>query len=470
MGFLNTIVNQFNALVGRNQDFDQLLAAKDISRVISYMTDNSAKVNHAIKEYDIAAHEIMKRPDKTINDKNGKYIRTQKRWRLPIPYQVFINEISLVFLYGRAVKWTQSSEGTDDAFQAFKDLIKNVRFDSKIRQCKRLAGAETESAMLFRVYRNSEGKPDVQIRVLAKSKGDEIRAMWDQYERLITAGWGYYLRENGVINYHFDIYTAGVIYRCTRANMGWEVIEEPNPIGKIPLILFNQPKEWDGVEHMIEREEYIGSRSADVNDYFSDPAVVATADILNNLPEKESESKVYILKEKGQINYLTWDSAPESKKLEIEWLEKHILSKSFTPNIDFDNMKGLTNVSGKALKQMMVLADIKAAKHKEIHDELLDRVSSLCKAVIGNVLNYGIKAQCDNLIIGHEFQEPFGEDIKDTIDNLAKSVNAGGMSTETFVELNPLVKDTAIELTRLDKEGAKKQKAAIDSLFNPTGV
>lgn len=213
---------------------------------------------------------------------------------------------------------------------------------------------------------------------------------------------------------------------------------------------------------MIEREEYIGSRSADVNDYFADPAVVATADILNNLPEKESESKVYILKEKGQVEYLTWDSAPESKKQEIDWLEKHILSKSFTPNIDFDNMKGLTNVSGKALKQMMILADVKAAKHKEIHDELLDRVASLCKSIIGNVTNYGIKAQCENLIIGHDFQEPFGEDIKDTIANLVASIDAGGMSTETFVELNPLIKDSATELIRLAEDISKKQAVQTD--------
>jgi len=462
MSLLSSIYNQFNALVGRNQEFDKLLSAKDISRVISYMNDNSAKVNHAIQEYDVLSHEIMKRPDKVIKGKDGQYIRTQKRWRLPIPYQVFINEIALVFLYGRAVKWMQQSENTEEAFQAFKDMLKSVRFDSKIRQCKRLAGAETESAMLFRVFRNAEGKPDVQIRVLAKSKGDDIRAMWDQYEKLITAGWGYYLKEDGVINYHFDVYTSDIIYRCTRANMGWQVVEELNPIGKIPFILFNQPKEWDGVSPMIEREEYIGSRTADVNDYFSDPAIVATADILNSMPEKESESKIYITKEKASVEYLTWDSAPESKKQEIEWLEKHILSKSFTPNIDFDNMKGLTNVSGKALKQMMILADIKAAKHKEIHDELLDRVSSLCKSILGNVTNYGLKTQCENLIIGHEFQEPFGEDIKDTIDNLVASVENGGMSTETFVELNPLVKNAATELIRLGEESAKKQATSTD--------
>ena len=462
MRLINVLLNNFNALIGRNQEFDKLVASKDIGRIITGMQDNSARVTKSLLEYETKTHKIMKREDKIITDKKGNYVRTQKRWRLPIPYQTFINEIALVFLYGRPVKWIQQSEGTDEAFQAFKDMMKSIRFDSNIRQCKRLAGAETESAMLFRVFRNSQNKPDVQIRVLAKSKGDDIRTMWDQYGNLICAGWGYYLREDGNVNYHFDLYAASKIHRCSRVNMGWEVKTENNPVGKIPMIIFQQRKEWDGVEDMIEREEYIGSKTADVNDYFADPAVVATADIINGLPDKESESKLYILKEKGQIEYLTWDSAPEAKEKELEWLEKHILSKSFTPNIDFDNMKSLSNVSGKALKQMMILADIKAAKHKETHDELLDRISNLGKSIVGNVLNYGLKTQCENLNIGHEFQEPFGEDIKEVIQELIDTKDAGGMSTETFLELHPLIQDSTTEMERLDAEAAARRDQADD--------
>ncbi len=454
MSLINVLLNNFNALIGRNQEFDKLVASKDIGRIIASMEDNNGRVAKTLQEYETRTHKIMKREDKIITDKKGNYVRTQKRWRLPIPYQTFINEISLVFLYGRPVKWVQQSENTDDAFQAFKEMMKSIRFDSKIRQCKRLAGAETESAMLFRVFRNSKNQPDVQIRVLAKSKGDDIRTMWDQYGNLVCAGWGYYVREDGNVNYHFDLYTATHIHHCARVNMGWEVKTELNPVGKIPMIIFQQRSEWDGVEAMIEREEYIGSKTADVNDYFADPAVVATADIINSLPDKESESKLYILKEKGQVEYLTWDSAPESKKQEIEWLEKHILSKTFTPNIDFDNMKSLSNVSGKALKQMMILADIKAAKHKETHDELLDRISNLGKSIVGNVLNYGLKTQCENLVIGHEFQEPFGEDIKEVIQELIGTKDAGGMSTETFLELHPLIQDSTTEMDRLKAEAA----------------
>ena len=460
MGFIQMFTNYLNAVVGRNQEFEELIKAKDISRVKELFTTREALTAEAMKEYDPKQHEIMSRPDKILKNPKGERKGTLKRWKLPINYPQYINEIALVFIYGRPIKWTNQSEGTDKAFSAFQDLIKRTRFDSKVRQCKRLAGAETQSAMLFRVFRNNENKPDCQIRVLAKSKGDEIYARWDMYENLVSFAWGYYVKDSSTeTSYHFDIFTPDVIYRCKRVLTGWEVVEEQNPIGKIPVILFQQDKEWKGVEPLIEREEYIGSRTADTNDYFADPMFIVDTDIIKNMPDKNDENKTLISKGKDDVSkaahYLTWDSAPESKQKEIEWLQKHILTKTFTPNIDFESMKGLSNVSGKALKQMMLLADIKAQRHKEVHDELLDRTGNLVIAIIGNVLNIALRGECNNLVIGHEFQEPFGEDIKETIENIAKAKDAEMLSTEGAIELNPLVKDKEQELKRIEKENAE---------------
>ncbi len=460
MGFIQMFTNYLNAVVGRNQEFEELIKAKDISRVKELFATREALTAEAMKEYDPKQHEIMDRADKILKNPKGERKGTLKRWKLPINYPQYINEISVVFIYGRPVKWTNQSEGTDNAFKAFQDLIKRTRFDSKVRQCKRLAGAETQSAMLFRVFRNNESKPDCQIRVLAKSKGDEIYARWDMYENLVSFAWGYYVKDSSTsTSYHFDIFTPDVIYRCKRVLTGWEVVEEANPIGKIPVILFQQDKEWKGVEPLIEREEYIGSRTADTNDYFADPMFVVNSEIIKNMPEKGDENKTLISKGSDDVSkvahYLTWDSAPESKQKEIEWLQKHILTKTFTPNIDFENMKGLSNVSGKALKQMMLLADIKASKHKEVHDELLDRTGNLIISIIANVLNIALRGECSKLVVGHEFQEPFGEDIKETIENIAKAKDYDMLSTEGAVELNPLVKDKEQELKRIEKEAAE---------------
>lgn len=459
--------NYLNSVVGRNQEFDDLIKAKDITRVKELFTTRDELTTEAMKEYDIRQHDIMFRPDKILKNAKGDRRGVVKRWKLPVNYPQFINEVALVFIYGRPVKWANASDGTDNAFRAFKDVIKNTHFDSKIRQCKRLAGAETQSAMLFRVFRNNENKPDCQIRVLAKSKGDEIYARWDMYENLVSFAWGYYCKDSSTeTSYHFDIYLPEVIYRCKRELTGWEVIEEENPIGKIPVILFQQDKEWKGVEPLIEREEYIGSRTADTNDYFSDPYFIVNADIIKNLPEKGDENKTLVFKGSEDASkaayYLTWDSAPDSKQKEIEWLQKHILNKTFTPNIDFDSMKGLSNVSGKALKQMMLLADIKASRHKEVHDELLDRASSLILSIVGNVLDVSLRSECEKTKIEHEFQEPFGEDIKEMIENIAKSKDAEMLSTEGAIELNPLVKDKYIELKRLKKEAAESAQRQRD--------
>ena len=119
MGFFNVIKNEVKAAVGYQQNFTALLEAKDISRALNYMQDRSGFAEKALLEYKVENHEVMKRQDKAVYDKKGNFLRWQKRWKIPIPYQSFINEIALVFLYGRPVKWTQRSKGTDYAFEQY---------------------------------------------------------------------------------------------------------------------------------------------------------------------------------------------------------------------------------------------------------------------------------------------------------------------------------------------------------------
>lgn len=476
MVLFDILRNSMNSILGRKQEFDELLALGDIDAVRSQMTTNGAQALAAMKEYNIRTHSVMLREDKILTDKKGKMRKKVSVAKLPIPYQQYINEIALVFLYGRPVKWSQLSDGTDAVFDKFQDVIKRTRFDSKIRECKRIAGAETESAMLFRVFKDDKtGEPDVQIRVLAKSKGDDIYTRFDQYENLISVAWGYRVREkeNKVVE-HFDIFTPEIIYRCKHGMLGWDVEEEPNLIGKIPIILFQQEKEWHGVEPLIEREEMIASRTADTNDYFAEPIAVFDADAIKNLPEKDAVGKSLYVKS-GQkttdaMHYVTWDSAPESKKDEIEWLQNQILTNSFTPHITLDTLKSLSTLSAKALRTVMMLADIKASKRKEKHDELLDRTASLVLAIIGNVLDVSLHGQCEQASIGHEFQEPFGEDVSDDIDNILKAYDGGIQSRETSVEQNPLVKDVTRELERLKAEQEERQQQQMSIFGDAAGA
>ena len=92
-----------------------------------------------------------------------------------------------------------------------------------------------------------------------------------------------------------DIYKDDTVYYCKRVSVGWEVKAIPNVIGKIPVILFEQELEHEGTQPMIHRVESMESTDADVNDRFANPAMVATAEVLNSLPKAEEEAKLFIL-------------------------------------------------------------------------------------------------------------------------------------------------------------------------------
>lgn len=125
---------------------------------------------------------------------------------------------------------------------------------------------------------------------------------------------------------------------------------------------------------------------------------------------------------------------------------------SFTPNISFETLKSVSQLSAKALKTVMLLADIKASMRKESHDELLDRTASVITEIIGNVLDISLRKECDNLVVEHEFQEPFGEDIADALKNIVTAYDAGIMSRESSVVANPLVKDGHAEMKKVEAD------------------
>lgn len=474
MSLIQTITNNIKAAVGYQQSFDELLASNDVTRAVAMMTAHSEKAMRHLQEYEISTHKVMERKDRAVLDSKGNFLRWSKRNKIPIPYQKFINEIALVFLYGRPVKWTQLSENTDYAYSFYKEIMREIRFDSCVRQAKRAAGAEGVSAILYHVYREeATNKPKLLLNVLSKKSGDDIYTIKDQYKRLRAFGWGYYLTEEGNRTvHHIDIYTADTIYRCKQGSFGWEVERRPNPIGKIPVLLFEQEPEHSDVQPLIEKVENSESVEADVIDRFANPTMVATAEILNSLPKQEEEAKLLILKNGGNVSYLTWNEASESKRNQFERLDKHILSKSFTPNIDFDNMKSLGNLSAKAIRKILLLAIIKAEKHKEKHDEYMNRHAALMCAIMGNVLDYTHKAEHDALDLGHEFQEPFGDDVSDMLADISKQFNDGAMSRETYVELSYLIKDVKTELERIKKEQAEnmEQQMALRRMdaFEPT--
>ncbi len=94
------------------------------------------------------------------------------------------------------------------------------------------------------------------------------------------------------------------------------------------------------------------------------------------------------------------------------------------------------------------------------------------KAIMGDVVDYAHRAEHEALLLGHEFQEPFGDDVSETLADISKQYNDGAMSRETYVELSYLIKDARAEIDRIKAEQQEnlEQQMALQRMdvFEPT--
>lgn len=454
MDYTDNIMKAFHEKVlnstGVERDLLQLVRDGEIGRAIAMMQDRDREAELAIREYDPHNHAVKRRPNKFRKGKEP-YI-TEK---LPRGRQRYINEVELFFLLGQPVVWEAVSEGTDDAFQAFREFLRDTRFDSTMREAKRLAGAETECAKVYHLYQEG-GVAKVKVKVISRSKGYRLRPLFDQWDNLVAFGYGYTLLEGGRSVGHFDIETPEFTYRCRRARDGWDVAAAVNPTGKINAIYYRQRKAWDGVQERIEREEFIDSKAADTNNYFADPKLKVTADVLGMLSGGGTNMVGEVIqmadKERSSVEYLSPPEYSGMKDSEKDDLAQSILFDTFTPDFSFENMKGLGTLSGEALRRALALGYMKRDNLKETYDELVDREKNLILAIMRNVTHIGMAGGLSRLKVKHVFAEPFAEDKEKRVEAVTSLYRAGLMSLRTAVGMLAFTGKPEEELKRILSE------------------
>ena len=73
---------------------------------------------------------------------------------------------------------------------------------------------------------------------------------------------------------------------------------------------------------------------------------------------------------------------PDSVKLEINTRLSNIFKFTKTPDVSFDNIKGLNQVSGVMLKMLFMDAHIKVLEKEEIWDDFYERRFNLLKTYV----------------------------------------------------------------------------------------
>lgn len=435
------------------RDFYTLIEQNDIEGAIGLMQNHDKDVEKAIKEYNAATHDIMRRGNKTRRNQEP-YI-TEK---LPRSRQRYINEVELFFLLGNDPKWTKQ-DGDDSAYELFSDFIKDYRIEAKNRQMKRLAGAETEAALVFHLYKDNEKGHALDVFVAARSTGYKLRPLFDQYGTLKAFAYGYRTKGAEGVADHWDIMTADFYINCEKRRDGWDVDMFRNEAGKILAIYAHQSKAWEGVESRIKREEYLDSKTADTNNYFADPVAIASADVVNLMSTNNKERIGTLIQATGPDSVFKYVDPPqnsESRAAEKQDLKDSILFDTFTPDMSFESLKGFGSISGVAIRNAMSLGYIKRANRMELYGELFDREVSVIKTVLKE-MNVGQASAIENLDIKFEFTEPFAADSYEERQSITSLYQSGLVSLEEAVALLSLTKSPEAEVEKLKEAKIDEQ-------------
>jgi len=442
------------------EDFDKKLAA-----LKQWKDDNIAPVDKETneQEYD-GEHSILWDPafkDETIG--TGDNMRLVKKAKIIIRFQRKVVESAVAFLFGKPVTLSVDSEDTYHAFQKLKDTWKDKKLDFFNRKLMRAVCVETEAAELWD-FKKEAGKPyEITVQLLKESNDEYLYPFFDSKGKMQAFVHQYNLLDNGKNYEVVQIYTSEKIIRAVKDST-WEIQERPNIIGKIPVVYYRQDeKEWASVDSIIERLERMVSRHAGTNDYYSAP-IAKIKGKLKKMPDKEQDGKTLFFEpelgpdgkpEYGDADYLTWDQSPESLKLEFLNLMDLAYNMTDTPNVTLDNLKGIGNYSGVALKLMFMSPLMKAMNKQEIYGEGLERRINILKAILA-FQEPKLEKEFDDLQINVTFNSILPESQNEILENL--TIATGGkavMSQETGVRKNPLVTDPDGEIDKLKSESVQ---------------
>lgn len=443
------------------------------------------------EQYSPNGHDTMskvKRPDKAIKkpqlsptkDDPNRMVdidAVEKVNRLALPMQKIIVKRAVSFLFGNPVKINSEAkkEQEKQVLNALNRILKDCKINSFNRRIAKDLFRSTEIAECWYPVE----KPDnhstygfdtkFKIRVMAFSPwdGNELYPLFDDTGDMIAFSRAYTrIEEGSKETKFFETYTDDEKIIWVSRNSQWEQLERiANAIKKIPVIYGKQDEvEWADVQTCIERLEYLLSNFADTNDYHASPKIFVEGKLEGF--SKKGESGAILQGTAGtKAYYLSWDHATDAVKLEIETLLRFIYTFTQTPDISFDSVKGLREISGEALKMLFLDAHLKVQEKREVFDEYLERRTNVIKAYLGYV-NTSLKTFAYNMDIESEVQPFIINDVAATIKQLTEATAGKAiLSQRTAVAQSGLVDNVDQEMQYLQDE---RDQAAERDVFERT--
>jgi SPP1 family phage portal protein len=465
-----------------------LQLATEADKVVATIREKSkdnAKIIEFQKEYKdndrtIRPNQVGNiQKDKTVG--TGEKAKLVKAVRIPIKFAKKIVTTATAFEVGKPVTLVASEE--NNLSKLFSQLWKSNRIDSKITELVRLKKAETQGAIQFYI---SDLKPEsilnkILVKIGLKAQAKDIKSKilnntdgimtpyFDSTGNMILFMWEYKAKDSvsGKELNHVEIWDAEKYHYLNDSSgkMAYSIALKGNPLphgfDRIPIVYVSQEQpEWFDVKEIIDRIEVSLSKLGASNDYSAYPLLKNFGE-MNSFPDKDESGKVLqfpMVKDDdgkwthGNAEFLESSQAVDSVKLELDSLKALIYSISHTPDLSFDNVKGLGTVSGVALKLLFLDAVIKATINEGDNTSMIERIINVMLSGIIKTTNTSLATEAQALYYDINFNSIIPDDVQTASDIIVKLKEAGLLSSQTAIKLLDLVENPVAELDLIKAE------------------
>lgn len=453
---------------------------------------------HAI--YDVSKRKVKQivkpvlgsdgKPEKDNNGVVKTRTETVDPTRLSLSMQEIIVTRRVAFMNLGKIKLfaEPKDESQERAYNLLQRLRENNKVSFKESEIATIVNKELQAAKLYYSTDTEDAthwgdlskvKKDFNMQVLAPSKGDSLLPIFNARGELIYFGRGY-VRQPDLIEIMtaggevadaekeikcLDIYSKDKLYKFEQGDNvvgeasegGWTLVSTIDlPYGKLPIIYYSrQVPIWANVQPLIERLETALSDLSDANSYNASPLLAFLNVKGAQMQEKGEQGKgVSIEGDKADVKYVTWDQVINAVEFEVNTLVNFIYSLTQTPNISFEEMKALGDLSGVAFDRVFI--DAHLASRKEIeggYGELIQRSINLEKALLAS-METTLKVPLASLSVTFEAQHFKLEDLDADVDLAIKAKDGGLISQETAIGMSGLVTNVQDEIKKII-DGAK---------------
>lgn len=385
------------------------------------------------------------------------------------------------FLFGGEM--TITADNTDgDSLEEFKKVfVRKLKMKSVLMNFVRKVLSETKAAIVFYpVIKVVGGKkiPELKVKILSLPKDDN--AMYEFYPHFdddddMDAFIHKFTTKIDYSTYEcVKIYTSDKMITAINKGGQWELKQDKNLFGKIPVVYAEVDKpDWEDVAVLMDHYEMRISRMSDTNDYFGDPMLKTYG--MSNLPSKDTVGKELNFSMEidsdtgiayhGDAEYLAWQQSIDSQKEEICNERHEIFSGASCPDLSFDNLIGIGDLSGVAREFMTIDAKIKATEQMEIFGPVVQRCVAIVQAGMVNISHIKNAQAISNNYFDVTFGSILPKNLAEELQNL--STAGGGKpinSQETLTARSPYTQNAKEEIEKM-----KSEEQAVVVNNNPYG-